>query len=1086
MRGWLLVLAAVVAASLALAYLVTDDAFRGLWFPKLAEAAGVEASAAEATWDPLSGFTAKGVKFSGAGGFSGEVDEIQASWNAAEILRATVALNSLSVTGARVVWRTGKKAGVGGGGRGKEDSRRMGGPTVLGFAVECGPVALRNIDVVVKAARGGTCMTNRIEAIELSGWRAGADVRAKGRVGLAGSLWQGLELEKAMLSCDLKLTLSSKLEVNGADGWVKFGECRGRSGDMRLDGLEIEHTILLTPFWLRSAVLTATMKGRPLGRCAANGQVDFNLKTCDVVLLVEDIDPELVSAFTASRGLWMTTGRLRLTGQYQVRKASRRLQGEGEMRGACFDNKAGPSAFPPIEGRCAFAAEHFPEAEQLVIERAQVSLVEGDSVLAAAGLDRPMKLSWGEKSKGGEAAELALRIPETDMRRVAHFVEAACGARVAGGTVGGRGRLVATSGGRALSWEGSVTARDLTGEWRGQSLEGMAVSAASAGRWRGGAMLEVSNAMVRAEGPPEKSASVSVSGGRTDKGESWKFSASLGRDWLRGWGMKRFAVAEGTAEGTAAMTRSPDGTGVLEWKAVAEDLTGEGGALRFEKARLEGGGEVRFTGGDQRVIRAVGVVRPGGDSPAGEILAEGPWRDASGGGRLEVKLRGWSDRNLRHVLAPQYYGSSVASAGDLEGLAVFERRSGRWTADAMAALHGARFLTGSPEAQAARDLVLVLKGRFGADRFDIAEGSVSLGKVGEVDNRLSVTGGFDLAGPGIDLQIKGGVFDPSVILPLIVHGSASPGLSQSDAREGAGPGDAEPGLAAEGRKGDAGQGAGDVRGRIGFEIGRCVLGGVETKLTGDLTKAGSRWREGNLKLVSESGHLKCRLHWPRKGAWGIDANAKDFPMVAVTPFLSGSREYLTGAISGEASCAGDGGWRPETLHGKGQFTWSGASAEKFPTIRSFLKSAAKRVTSELADCHVSGMAGGFEVAGGDWHSKDLSFSGDTMKLWFVGGVDHEGRIEGEARFAGKTDMMQRSRVRLGTIEVGGMTFVAFGKADGEFTVLPGSLPVRGSIHGDLEADWDGWLRSVGLGSLSGLIENLGGRKGGRREGKDER
>lgn len=1069
---------AVVVASVALAYLATDDAFRALWFPKLAEAAGLEASAAEATWDPLSGFTAKGVRFTGDGGISGEVDEIQASWNPTEILRATVALNSLSVTGARVEWRTDRRGGGSEVERG-DRPKGMGVPTVLGFAVECGPVALRRIELVARTARGGLCMTNRIEAIELSGWRPGTEVRAKARVGMAGRFWDGLELEQAMLSCDMKLALNPKLEVNGAQGWVKFGECRGRSGELRLDGLEIEHTILLTPYWLRSAVVTATKNGRGLGRFASNGAVDFNLKTCDVVLLVEDIDPELVSAVTASRGLWMTNGKIRVTGQYQVLKGSRRIQGEAEMKGACFDRKSGPSAFPPVEGRCAFAAEHFPEARELVLERAQVSLVEGESVVAAAGLDRPMRLSWGKKSKRGEAAELALRIPETDLRRLAHFVEAACGARVAGGVVGGRGRLVAAPGGEEVTWDGSLAVRDLRGEWRGESLEGMAVSAGSVGRWRGGAALEVSNAVVRVEGPPEKCAAVSISGARSEQGESWRLGGSLGRDWLRGWAGPEFGVVAGSAEGSADLTKGSDGKGLLKWRAAAKGLTGEGGPIRLEEAGVEVGGEVAFGEGGEEMCRARGVLRSGGGASVGEILVEGPWRDAAGGGRIEVRLSGWGEASLSDVLRPGLV-SRLASGRSLEGLAVLERQPGKWAVDGMAALRGSAPRDGAPDAGAVPDLVMALKGDFGRGWFQIADGSLSAGKVGASDNRLAVSGRFQTDGPGVDLRVTGTVFDPSPILPFLIAGldEANPaGTERREVTEAVG-GDVGAVSGGEGHRAD--------EGGVGFAIERLMLGKVETKFIGQMSKSGSRWREGNWMLMSGPGRLDCRVGWPKRRKWSIEATADAFPVMAAAPFLSRPAEYLGGSISGSVRLSGDGAWRSESLQGAGQLTWSDASGEKVPAVRSFLKSAAKRVTPELADCRVSGLAGSFEVAGGNWQTKDLALVGDLMKLWYAGGVDHRGRMEGAARFAGKTDVMQRARVRLGGVEVGGSTFVAFGRADGEFTVLPGSLPVRGDIGGDLEADWDGWLKSVGLGSLSGLIDNLGGGSGGRRENRDER
>lgn len=1081
MRAWLLVALAVAAAAVALAYLGTDDAFRGLWFPKLAEVAGVEASAAEATWDPLSGFTAKGVRFSGKGGIAGEIEEIQASWNPAEIFRATVALNSLSVTGARVEWRTGKRGGGGGGGD-KDEAARRGGPTVLGFAVECGPVALRRIEVVARAPRGGLCMTNRIESIELSGWRPGSEVRAKARVGMAGSLWEGLELEGGLLSCDMKLSLNPKLEINGAEGWVRFGECRGRSGEMRLDGLEFEQTIQLTPYWLRSAVATASMKGRPLGRCAANGAVDFNLKTCDLVVLVEGIDPELVSAVTASRGLWMTKGTMRVTGQYQVLKASRRIQGDAEMKGACFDRKAGASAFPPIEGRCAFAAEHFPDARELVLERAQVSLVEGDSVVAAAGLDRPMRLSWGKQAQRGEAAELALRVPETDLRRLAHFVEAACGARLQGGIVGGRGRLVAMPGGREVRWEGSLAARDLVGDWRGESLAGMAVSAGSSGRWMGEAVLEVSNAAVRVEGPPEKSAVIWLSGARSGKGETWKLGGSLGRDWLRGWANPRFGVTGGSVEGSAEVVRSTNGTGAVKWVAAGKGLAGEGGPIRLEDLGIEVRGEVAMGAGEERVCRASAVVRPGGDGPPCELLVEGPWRDGLGGGRIEARLRGWGEEGLARVLRPGP-ASRVCAGKGLEGLVVIQRVPGKWAVDGMVALRETGSAGGARGKDPAVDLVLALKGGVGSGRVDIESGSFSAGRVGDSENRLAVSGGFRTDGQGVDLTITAPVFDPKPILPLLAAwGAESDGGVARDEGPGAAPAVGEvPGPDGGRRDVPDGQVAGAQDGRLGFAIERLLLGDVEAKLTGQIVKSGSRWRDGVASLISGSGQLVCRMGWPKPGAWEAEARADAFPAKAAGPFVAAPSDFLDGVVSGDARLAGGGGWRPESLRGAGRVSWSGARGERLPAIRSFLKSASKRVTPELAECRVSGLAGSFEVTGGDWRSQDLLLSGDLMKLWYLGGVDHRGRIDGEARFAGKTDMMRRARVRLGDVEVGGSTFVAFGRPDGEFTVLPGSLPVRGDMGGELEADWDGWLKSVGLGAFSGLIEGLGGSPGRTRD-----
>lgn len=1071
MRGWLLVVLAVVAATVALAYLATDGAFRSLWFPKLAEAAGLEASAAEATWDPLSGFVARGVRFVGGDGVSGEVEEIQASWNPAEILRATVSLNSLSVTGARVEWVRGKRRGREAEAREKEP-KRMGVPTVLGFAVECGPVAFRGIDLVARSVRGGLSLTNRIEAIELSGWRPGTEARAKARVRMAGSVWDGLELEDALLSCDMRLSLTQKLEINGAQGWVRFGECRGRSGEMSLDGLEIEKNILLTPYWLRSAVVTATLGGRPLGRCAANGAVDFNLRTCDLVWLIEDVEPELVSAATASRGLWMTAGKIRLSGQYQVLKESMRVQGEAEMKGACFDRQPGPSAFPPIEGRCAFAAEHFPGAKELVVERAQVSLVEGDSVVAAAGLDRPMRLAWGKKSKRGEPAELALRVPDTELARVAHFIEAACGARVSGGVVGGRGRLLASPDGSEVSWEGSLAARGLAGQWRGESLEGISVGAESVGKWVGGSVLRLSNAVFRVEGPEEKRASVALSGWRSEAGESWKLAGAVGRDWLRGWAGGRFAVARGSVEGSAERVRGEDGAGTLKWDVSAMGLSGAGGALQLRDGGGKVSGELRYGAGGEEGLWGRAVILSGEGAPSGELLVEGPWRDAGGNGRLEARIRGWSEGFLKNVLRPDL-AARVGAGTSLDGLAVIGRQAGSWAIDGTGALRGAR-LGDAPEGPAeGTDLVLAVRGRWAADRFEIEAGSLTAGQVSGADNRLAFAGHVGTDGSGMDVRVTGEVLDPSPFIPMLFAGVGS--------GEGVLP-EGKPPVATDGGRGagDGGAGGGararDDGGGIRVEVARLRLGDVEAKFEGQLARADSRWRGGTAVLVAGDGRLDCRIDFPKRGDWAIEARADAFPVVAAAPFVKISGDCLTGTIAGNASLSGGGGWDARALRGVGQLTWSGASGEKFPAVRSFLKSAGKRVTPRLAECRVTGLSGSFEAREGRARTEDLSLVGDLMKLWYAGSIDHRGEIEGSVRFAGRTEVMREARVRLGSVEVGGSTFVAFGRGDGDFTVLPGSLPVRGNVDGEVETDWDGWLKSAGLGAISGLIENLGGAR----------
>jgi len=204
-----------------------------------------------------------------------------------------------------------------------------------------------------------------------------------------------------------------------------------------------------------------------------------------------------------------------------------------------------------------------------------------------------------------------------------------------------------------------------------------------------------------------------------------------------------------------------------------------------------------------------------------------------------------------------------------------------------------------------------------------------------------------------------------------------------------------------------------------------------------------------------------------------------FPVSLARIFLPLEYSVLDqGLLTMDANVQGEGAnWEAlkPNLKGDAQVELQQASLENMPAVASFLKAAAKHFPSEVGQARAHSLSGRFTIGEGRITTEDTLLSSDSLKLLLRGDFSWDQRLSAQVQFTGKTEMIEKTQFKIGSVQVGGANLIAIGKTESGWTTLPGFLPIKGTIN-EAEPDWQSWLIGSGLGAgkqaIQGMIENL--------------
>ena len=202
----------------------------------------------------------------------------------------------------------------------------------------------------------------------------------------------------------------------------------------------------------------------------------------------------------------------------------------------------------------------------------------------------------------------------------------------------------------------------------------------------------------------------------------------------------------------------------------------------------------------------------------------------------------------------------------------------------------------------------------------------------------------------------------------------------------------------------------------------------------------------------------------RNKSWQLEKISVALKTISLADLQSLFPQNLVPYLSGKFTFNGEFQKNTEgELYGYGTAEWSDAKISAVPAVKKLLLEAAEKISPQFSKLQLESGHARFSLEGNNLCSDELFIYGDKGMLEISGKYNYSNdNLDSNVVFHLDTESLRKARVRIGGVTVAGQTLVTFGRQQDDFTTLPGVLPVRGKLNGNLKADWMAWLQSLGI------------------------
>lgn len=1086
--------------------LFTDLAFQKLWLPQLGKNIGLEIKAKHVDWKPLKSVALSDVTFFAKDkNLTGRLNQVRLQYDLSALKRGSFMLSNFVASSGVVEWDLTEKEVVNH--RQRNETKQAGKKSEVvlrrsastGFQIESGPLVLNDIQVIttLPSSHGGKLFTtNSIDQLTISGYRPDQETHITVESELSGQPRLGVEIDQALMKAEFRLVLNADFLFRTGQGTVQITDIEGKSGDWPLAGYEIQHQFDLEPYRLKRFSVNVLHEGKSCGELKASGPVDFNLKTADLVVTWNGISPVLINPSLAPLGWRMESGEFSAAGQFQMLKESIRLQGESFLKEGKIHRIANPTSLPLLDGRVIFATEWFPKQQSLQVDRVEMSLQQDQQPFAEAKLDQGIRLSWDGNQPGKEQATLNVKIFPTDVmlfqeawRGLPHFALEA-------GSIEGAGKIVASQSGREIQWDWQGHFEKVKAKLQRLTLDQAMAELATEGSLVNFQKLNLKQMHLSLIEKDQTQGELSITGFcNKQKG---KFNATLQGElpWLASMLSESLVLSQGNVHGEFTIGWEDPEAKSAQFLFEANNLSGEWGKLVLSQGQVNGEGKLQTAGQEMRLQQVKIGLRPQANVEEGQFLINGFFNSTAKLFNLKGSLQNWTQENLQPFLLSLNPQAQIQSLGG--NFTLEDQGSTRFF---QLDLKAEKLLIPTKSSVVTSlepsDVAVKITAAGNRPRLDISEGLLKLESTDSYANEIKLSGWWE-SNERLDLKVETAGLNLSPIAGLFEKNEKPKSVSGNNKEENENL--EKPALSTitttnlaltssnqivtsespPTPKLGKGKHLKNVDRKVAFIAEKFVLPPYpESKVNTTWHQQGKKFELSPLEIQMGEGTIKGNWIGAVAGAAPPFEVNLDCRNVRLEPFQTlvkaEVKPYLQGLLNATIAVKGAGSqWAvlQETLQGKIDLETQDAHLELIPATQSFLQSAARYVSPQLAETKFHSVLGNFSVGKGKVKTEDMKLQGDLMRLAIQGELDFDQDLDLFVTFTGEKDVLEKAQVRVGDFQIGGGIFVSLGKTENGFTTLPGQLPVNGKLPDQVKADWEKWLLSVGKKAAPAALQDI--------------
>ena len=426
-RRRLLIVAAVFALLLLTVYFALTSAtfVRQYVLPRVGQLLGAEITVADTSIQPLSRVELKQLRVQVAGREPLlEIGEVRARYSLFAILGGRIKVDELTVVGAKlnVIETT---AGNNLPALFNKPPGKAKGPSAVSFTpkLEIQNVAITGAQLRhARTDQSGATATVTVSEFDLKLDRLQNGQPGKLSVSSVTRLDQtpgGAGTNSFVLSRssgEIEFTLNEKLQPASIKGSSTHAVVEAGGGLRDLAGLTGTSTLELAPTELTQFSVSFDQRGQRLGEVRVSGPLDLKKSEGQLRFELSSIGHQVLNLLGARQGLDFQQSALGASGLVSLSQGGKVVSGEGRLQGRRLAVKQVAGATPPVDLDFAWEFRANATAEQVTLQKLQLTATQGGNEILSGKLDYPMEVSWAKTAaKSFTKSTLTLNLRQIDL-----------------------------------------------------------------------------------------------------------------------------------------------------------------------------------------------------------------------------------------------------------------------------------------------------------------------------------------------------------------------------------------------------------------------------------------------------------------------------------------------------------------------------------------------------------------------------------------------------------------------------------------------------------------------------------------------